>query len=68
MVIQDKKTKQIRLYGDLIKLNDACIAYFFPTPYIDEVLESVGGHEAYSFMDGFSGYHQIKMAKEDQHK
>jgi hypothetical protein len=28
----------------------------------------VGGHEAYYFTDGFSGYHQIKMALEDMHK
>jgi hypothetical protein len=35
---------------------------------MDEVLENVGGHEAYSFTDGFSGYHQIKIAQEDRHK
>ena len=28
------------------------------------MLENVGGHEAYSFTDGFSGYHQIKIAPE----
>jgi hypothetical protein len=28
----------------------------------------VGGHEAYSFTDGFLGYHQIKIAQEDRHK
>ena len=26
------------------------------------------GHEMLSFMDGFSGYNQIRIAKEDQHK
>ena len=31
------------------------------TPFTDEVLENVGGQEAYSFMDGFSTYHQIKI-------
>jgi hypothetical protein len=40
----------------------------FPTPFIDEVLENVGGQEAYSFTDGFSGYHQIKIAPEDRYK
>ena len=37
----------------------------FPTPFIDEVLEGVGGQEMYSFTDGFSGYQQIRIAKED---
>eukprot|EP00253_Pinus_taeda_P029713 PITA_29713 len=34
----------------------------------DEVLENVGGKETYSFTDGFSGYHQIKIAPEDRSK
>ena len=33
-----------------------------------EVLENVGGQEAYSFTNGFSGYHQIKVALEDRSK
>ena len=32
------------------------------------MLEGVGGHEIYSFTDGFSGYHHIKIAKKVQHK
>jgi hypothetical protein len=44
-----------------------CMTHF-PTPFTDEVLENVGGHEVYSFTDGFSGYHQIQIAKEDHHK
>jgi hypothetical protein len=32
------------------------------------VLENVRGHEAYSFTDGFSSYHQIKIAKKDRYK
>lgn len=65
MVIQDKKIGGIILCVDLRKLNDACIADPFPMPFTDEVLESVGGQEDYSFTDRFSGYHQIKIAKED---
>ena len=29
----------------------------FPTPFIDEVLENVGGREYYSFTNRFLGYH-----------
>jgi hypothetical protein len=51
-----------------MKLNDACLHDLFPTPFTDEVLESIGGHEPYSFTDGFLGYHQIKIAQEDRYK
>jgi len=53
---------------DLRKLNDACVYDPFPTPFTDEVLENVGRKEAYSFTDGFSGYHQIKITLEDRSK
>jgi len=32
------------------------------------VLYNVGGQEDYSFKYGLSGYHQIRIAPEDQHK
>ena len=69
MVVQDKKTKgEIRICVDLRKLNDASIHDLFPAPFIDEVLDNVGGQEVYSFTDGFSGYHQIRIQEEDMHK
>jgi hypothetical protein len=68
MVVQDKKQGWIRICIDLRKLNDACLHDPFPTPFTDEVLEKVGGYESYSFTDGFSGYHQIKIAQEDRYK
>jgi hypothetical protein len=68
MVVQDKKSGEIRICVDLRKLNDACLNDPFLTPFIDEVLDNVGGHEVYSFTDGFLGYHQFKINKEDRHK
>jgi hypothetical protein len=53
---------------DLRKLNDAFLHDPFPMPLTDEVLDNVGGQEVHSFTDGFSGYHQIWIAKEDRHK
>jgi hypothetical protein len=59
---------------DLQKLNDVFLHHMFPTPFIDEVLENVGGHESYSFTDGFSrydglsGYHHNNIAHEDRNK
>ena len=62
MVVQEKKHKyEIRVCVDLRKLNDACVHDPFPTPFMDEVLDNVGGQEAYSFTDAFSKYHQIKI-------
>ena len=37
----------------------------FPTSFTYEVIENVGGQEAYSFTDGFSGYQQTNIALED---
>ena len=69
MVVQDKKRgRGIMICVKLRNLNDACLHDPFPTPFMDEVLESIGEHEAYSFTDGFSGYHQIKIAQEDRQK
>ena len=69
IVIQDKKTTcEFRICVDMRKLNDACLHDPFPTSFADEVLESVGGQEMYSFTDGFSGYHQVRISKEDCHK
>ena len=62
MVVQEKKTKgEIRISVDLRKLNDACLHDPFPTPFTDEFLDNVRGQEVYSFTDGFSSYHQIKI-------
>ena len=33
-----------------------------------EILNEVAGHECYSFIDGFSGYNQVPITKEDRHK
>jgi hypothetical protein len=65
MVVQEKKTREIRIYVDLKKMNDACLHDPFPTPFTDEVLDNVGGQEVYSFTDEFSRYHQIQISKED---
>jgi hypothetical protein len=68
MVVQDKKSREIRICVDLRKLNDACLHDPFPTSFTDEDLDNVGGQEVYSFTDGFLGYHHIRIAKEDRHK
>ncbi len=40
----------------------------YPLPFIDEVLDLVASKELYSFLDGFSGYNQVKIRVEDREK
>lgn len=69
MVVQEKKEKgEIMICVDLRKLNDACFYDPFPTPFTEKVLDNVGGHEVYSFTDGFSRYDQIRITPKDRHK
>lgn len=37
-------------------------------PFTDEVLDNVGGQEAYSFTDGLFRYHLIKIVLEEKSK
>jgi hypothetical protein len=70
MVVQPKKhdPKKIRICIDFRGLNKMTLTDPFPTPFADEIINEVMGHECYSFTDGFSGYNQVPIAKEDQPK
>jgi hypothetical protein len=61
MVVQDEKRGGIKICVDLRKLNGSCLHDPFPTSFIDNVLENVGGKEAYSFTNLFSRYHHINI-------
>ena len=37
-------------------------------PFIDQVIDVLAGKRRFSFLDGYSGYNQIKIALEDQDK
>lgn len=68
MVIKIKKDGRIRICVDYRDLNVVCVIDPFPTPFIKDILEGLAGREIYSFMDGFLGYHQVRIAKEDKEK
>ena len=53
---------------DFTDLNQACLKDNFPLPRIDQLVDSTVGHKLLTFMNAFSGYNQIMMAKEDQEK
>jgi hypothetical protein len=70
MVVQPKKHdhKKLRICVDFRGLNKLNLMDLFPTPFTDEIINEVAGHEFYSFTDEFSRYNQAPIAKEDQPK
>ena len=60
-----KKNGQIRCCVDFKNLNKACPKDEFPLPNMDLLIDTVAGSIMFSFMDGFSGYNQIRMAPKD---
>ncbi|KAM6592929.1 hypothetical protein CsatA_000632 [Cannabis sativa] len=57
-----------RICIDYRKLNKATRKDHFPLPFIDQMLDKLAGQEYYCFLDGYSRYHQIAIAPEDQEK
>ena len=53
---------------DYTDLNDACPKDSFPLPCIDQIVDASAGHGMLSFLDSFSGYHQIPMYPLDEEK
>ena len=51
---------------DYTGLNKACPKDPFPLPRIDQIVDSTLGCKTLSFLDAYSGYHQITM-KESYH-
>ncbi|KAA0036942.1 uncharacterized protein E6C27_scaffold86G00180 [Cucumis melo var. makuwa] len=63
-----KKDGKVRMCMDYRDLNRASPKDNFPLPHIDMLVDNTAGYSTFSFMDGFSGYNQIKMAEEDREK
>ena len=63
-----KKNGQIRCCVNFQNLNKACPKDEFPLPNMDMLIDSAVGHAMFSFMDGFSGYNQIRMSSKDAAK
>ena len=53
---------------DYTDLNKHCPKDPFGLPRIDEVVDSTAGCELLSFLDCYSGYHQISLKEDDQIK
>ncbi|GJR78004.1 reverse transcriptase domain-containing protein [Tanacetum coccineum] len=57
-----------RVCIDYQNLNDATRKDHFPLLFMDQMLERLAGNEYYYFLDGFSGYFQISIDRQDQEK
>ncbi|KAI5412581.1 hypothetical protein KIW84_057300 [Lathyrus oleraceus] len=58
-----KKDGKVRMCMDYRDLNKASPKDDFPLPHIDMLVDNTAKFNVFSFMDGFSGYNQIKMAR-----
>jgi hypothetical protein len=68
LVAVNKKDGKIHVCTDFRDLNKACPKDNYPMSFIDQILDDCSRDEIFSFMDGFSGYNQIQIKPEHQHK
>nr|CAD39795.2 OSJNBa0071G03.8 [Oryza sativa Japonica Group] len=64
-VLVRKKTGQWRMCVDYTDLNKSCPKDPFGLPRIDQVVDSTADCELLSFLDCYSGYHQIRLKESD---
>lgn len=63
-----KKDGRVRVCIDFRDLNKTCPKYDFPLSHINLLVDNTISHQILSFMDKYSSYNQIVLAKEDQEK
>ena len=68
VVMVPKKDKSLRMCIDFKHINRACPKDHFPLPRIDQIVDSTAGCERLSFLDAYSGYHQIRLYGPDEIK
>jgi hypothetical protein len=65
-VIVPKANRKLRMCINYTSLNKACPKDPYPLPRIDQIVDSTSGCDLLSFLDAYSGFHQIRMAREDR--
>ncbi len=67
VVVPKEKWQAENLYR-FQKLNASTKKDPYPLPFTYEVLNTIVRYEAYSFLNGYSWYHEISIALEDRYK
>nr|AAP06851.1 putative polyprotein [Oryza sativa Japonica Group]ABF95101.1 retrotransposon protein, putative, unclassified [Oryza sativa Japonica Group] len=67
-VVVPKANGKLRMCIDYTDLNKACPKDPYPLPRIDQIVDSTAGCDLLCFLDAYSSYHQIRMAREDEEK
>jgi hypothetical protein len=65
-VIVPKANGKLRMCIDYTSLNKACPKDPYPLPRIDKIVDSTSRCDLLSFLDAYSGFHQIQMFREDR--
>jgi hypothetical protein len=63
-VIVPKENGKLWMCIDYTVLNKACPKDPYPLPRIDQIVNSTSGYDLLSFLDAYSGFHQIQMSRE----
>jgi hypothetical protein len=65
-VIVPKANGKPRMCINYTSLNKVCPKDLYPLPRIDQIVDSTSGCDLLSFLDAYSGFHQIQMSREDR--
>jgi hypothetical protein len=65
-VIVPKANGKLRMCIDYTSLNKACPKDLYPLSRIDQIMDSTSRCDLLSFLDAYSGFHQIQMSREDR--
>jgi hypothetical protein len=65
-VIVPKANGKLQMCIDYTNLNKACHKDPYPLPRIDQIVDSTSRCDLLSFLDAYSGFHQIQMSKQDR--
>jgi hypothetical protein len=63
-VVVPKANGKLWMCIDYTSLNKACPKDSYPLPHIDQIVDSTSGCDLLSFLDAYSGFHQIQMSRE----
>jgi hypothetical protein len=67
-ILVEKHDRSWRMCIDYTSLNKACPKDEYPLPCICQIVDSTMSCELLSFLDAYSGYHQISLAIYDEEK